>query len=169
MSIEVDDVTHANASTTPVMSYSKLEPPLYVGGIPHHMISSLVSFVEDAQSFGGCMRGVEINGYVISLSRDVNMAINVDLDGCPRGALNSDLSRETSSGSGDEDYIFSSTGTASLLNVTCKDNNISVLYSGMKHYYADHDVINASYTRYLYKVSTTSLCERKYVSDLITS
>ena len=150
--VDVDNVMFGGETSFPLRAFDFTQ--FYVGGLPSKVMSDIVAVLDDdARSFGGCMRRFTIDSREMNLLHDVIMAYNVDLDGCPVGASNSQAITSRAEESADG----SAFGSVPLpANVSCVDNNIETLYKGMNNSYTD-STISGFFTRYLYRVSNTQL------------
>ncbi|XP_076812806.1 usherin-like isoform X3 [Clavelina lepadiformis] len=139
-----------------------LNRDFYIGGVPFERLNALIAVLEDdARSFGGCMRDFAINGRNVDFIRDSVFALNVDLDGCPKGAHNSPQYPGAASGDGSGDtleYPSESYHSPLLLrnNGSCQENPIDVLYDGKKRGYLDRKLEDDIFTRFLFKVVSSN-------------
>nr|XP_018671138.2 usherin isoform X1 [Ciona intestinalis] len=133
-----------------------LSTGLFVGGAPVQVLKELVTKIDEgARSYGGCIRNLEVDGRRINLSRDVTLAVNVDLDGCPikdadTSILIPDILNE---GSGLPQPINS---TLSQNSSQCIETSITLVHTGMGHQYTDTELNHSVFTRYLYKVASAN-------------
>uniref|UniRef100_H2YEQ8 Usherin n=1 Tax=Ciona savignyi TaxID=51511 RepID=H2YEQ8_CIOSA len=130
ISIRVDNLeSQIHRIETPAAVF-ELTENLYIGGAPVLILNELFAKIEEgARSFGGCMRNLQVDGRSINLARDVTLAVNVDLDGCP---------------------------VIEPVPASCMEAPISVVYTGMEQQHTDSGLDQSVFTRYLYKVTSSN-------------